>query len=107
MTPESIGYTTFGFRLFTAWENVEGSGTMIEVRSIGRGMTTDHVVNGLRLRQSAPVFQVRLWVRFMLAEIRDDDPSRFIPISDVVADWSTSEWAGEIRRYAPMGLRDM
>jgi hypothetical protein len=105
-TPEGIEYATFGFRLFTPWENVEGRGTRIEVRSIGKGMSANHVVSGLRLRQLAPVFQVRPWVRFMLAEIRDD-PSCFIPISDVVADWSTTELADEIRRYAPMGLRDV
>jgi len=75
-TPDGIGYATFGFRLFTPWENVEGRGTRIEVRSIGKGMSTNHVVSGLRLGQSAPVFQVRPWVPFMLAEIRDD-PSCF------------------------------
>jgi len=69
-------------------------------------MSANHVVSGLKLRQSAPVVQVRPWVRFMLVGIRDD-PSCFIPISDVVADWSTTELADEIRRYAPMGLREV
>lgn len=106
VTPQGIGYSTFGFRIFTPWENVEGSGTRAEVRSSGRGMSHTHLVSGLRLRQAAPVFQVRPWVSFMLAEIRDD-PSRFIPISDVVADWTRSELADEIWLYAPVAMREL
>ena len=61
----------------------------------------------LSLHQVSPSFHARFDERLtMLAEIRDD-PSCFIPISDVVADWSTTELADEIRRYAPMGLRDV
>ena len=105
-SPEGIAYSTLGFRIFTPWENVEGRGTRSEKRSVGRGSSSIHVVSGLKLRQPAPVFEIRPWVRFMLAEIQDD-PSLFIPISDVVEDWQDSEVAQDIRRYAPQGLREV
>jgi len=102
ISTEGIVFSRPGFRIFTSWDNVECIGTRREIK--GGNAIQAHSVNGLKLRQPAPVYQVSPLALWMLMGV-EGDPSCFIPINDVRKDWQDSEIAEDIRRYAPEALK--
>jgi len=104
---EGIGYSTFGYRIFTPWDNVAGFGMRQEFFQSARGPGWTREISGLELHQPAPVYKARPLVRLFLRLHGIERPSFFIPVSNVVENWQDSEVAADIQRYAPQAAMKM
>jgi hypothetical protein len=91
ISPAGISYQSASYCISTPWENVASIGMRVENNN------EETRVTGLELRQPAPVFEIRPWLRFLLV----DQPSLFIPLSYVVTDWQRGELAEDLHCYAP------
>ena len=109
--PAGIAYYSWGYRLRTTWDNVQGTGEL---------WTTGGMIRGLQLRE--PALEMDGWLRVGRGAIpvmstigalsgrglpRSGSMAgyeRIIPAGYFAQDWETGELGALIRRYAPQAL---